>query len=62
MNMIPLKPAGRLSTFRAPSPQEVSSARAKAECILPQMYRCRRCRADACGLLGEIGTGAGCVK
>lgn len=62
MNVIPLKPAGRLCNVQAPTPQEMRCVRAKVERILPQMHHCRQCRADACGLLGEIGTGIGCVK
>lgn len=62
LNIIPLKPAGRFCTLRTPSLKEVNSIRAKAGAILPQMYHCRQCRADACGLLEEVGTGAGCVK
>ena len=61
-NIIPLKPAGRLCNVQVPTPQEMKCVRAKVERILPQMYHCRQCRADACGLLGEIGTNVGCVK
>lgn len=36
-----------------PGHYEIAAARAAAEKYLPQMKHCRRCRADAAGLLGE---------
>ena len=61
MNVMPLKPAGRLSGWPSPSAETLYSARDELSTILPQFRRCAQCRADACGLIGE-GEAGGCVK
>lgn len=61
MNVMPLKPAGRLSGWPSPSAEALRSARDELSTILPQFRRCAQCRADACGLIGE-GEVGGCVK
>ena len=61
MNVMPLKPAGRLSGWPSPSAEALRSARDELSTILPQFRRCAQCRADACGLIGE-GEPGGCVK
>lgn len=63
MNVMPLKPAGRLKHALPPSPAEIHALRARLGTILPQMYHCAQCRADACGFLSESGEEAyGCIK
>lgn len=54
-NIIPLKPTEgtALSHLPEPSAAEVNTARAAAGAHLAQMTHCRRCRADAVGLLHE---------
>ncbi len=47
MNVMPLKPAGRLKHAMPPSPAEIHALRARLGTILPQMYHCVQCRADA---------------
>lgn len=61
MNVMPLKPAGRLSAWKAPSPAEIYTMRRSLSKIIPQFQRCAQCRADACGLI-EDGEAGGCVK
>ena len=61
MNVMPLKPAGRLSGWPSPSAEALRSARDELSTILPQFRRCAQCRADACGLIGE-GEPGGCMK
>jgi len=58
-NCIPLIPTvntvfGNLSE---PSSELIHRVRSEAGAWLPQMSHCSRCRADACGLLGEKGGG-----
>lgn len=62
MNIMPLRPAGRLSHVAPPSPMEIHGARNRAEAFLPQFRSCTQCRADACGLLQEDGAPQGCIK
>ena len=61
MNVMPLKPAGRLFGWPSPSAEALRSVRDELSTILPQFRRCAQCRADACGLIGE-GEAGGCVK
>lgn len=61
MNILPLKPAGRLSAWKAPPPNEIHAIRRILSGIIPQFQRCTQCRADACGLIEDGGAG-GCVK
>lgn len=51
MQMFP-NPGAPFGNIREPSHEEISSIRAHAEKIIPQMKHCARCRADAVGLLG----------
>ncbi|TAL18789.1 radical SAM protein [bacterium] len=55
LNVMPMAPvAGTpFENVLEPTPEMMEAARAKAEKFLPQMRHCRRCRADAAGLLGE---------
>ncbi len=55
MNIMPLIPvAGTpFETAGTPDPASVARVRAEAGEWLPQLSHCRRCRADAAGLLGE---------
>lgn len=55
MNLIPLipLPATPLANTPPPSAALMESLRRQAGRHLPQMRHCRRCRADAVGLLGE---------
>jgi len=56
MPMIPV--AGTpFAGIREPDPRRIGELRALAGRHLPQMNHCSRCRADACGLLGEGGNG-----
>ncbi|MBQ5821089.1 MAG: radical SAM protein [Clostridia bacterium] len=57
MNCMPLMPvAGTpLESCGSPSPESMAAIRTTAEAYLPQMRHCTRCRADACGLLGQPG-------
>lgn len=61
MNVMPLKPAGRLSAWKAPTPAEIYTMRRSLSKIIPQFQHCAQCRADACGLIGD-GEAGGCVK
>jgi nitrogen fixation protein NifB len=55
MNIIPLIPVKgtALESAGAPTPELLAECRKKAEPYLPQLAHCRRCRADAAGILGE---------
>lgn len=55
MNMIPLLPVKGtpLSLVGEPPADMVKNLRAEAASFLPQLAHCKRCRADAAGLLGE---------
>jgi nitrogen fixation protein NifB len=55
MNIIPLIPVKgtALESAGAPSPELLAECRRKAEPYLPQLVHCKRCRADAAGILGE---------
>ncbi|MBU1567659.1 MAG: hypothetical protein KJ630_18795 [Proteobacteria bacterium] len=53
---IPGTPFGKVSS---PSLELMASLRRAAECHLPQMYHCMRCRADAVGLLTHNSTRRG---
>jgi nitrogen fixation protein NifB len=56
MAMVPV--AGTpFESLGAPPPEMVEQARALAGAELPQMAHCARCRADACGLVGETAEG-----
>ncbi|WP_025323100.1 nitrogenase cofactor biosynthesis protein NifB [Deferrisoma camini] len=46
-----------LADVPEPGPELLRELRAEAERFLPQMRHCRRCRADAVGLLGEDRSG-----
>jgi len=54
INLIPLIPQHEFIDHRAPSCQELNSARAKAEKHLPVFRHCQHCRADACGIPGGL--------
>lgn len=63
MNVMPLKPAGRLASWPAPSEKHLCGLRCQLETILPQFLRCSQCRADACGVPGrDEERGYGCHK
>lgn len=53
MNLIPLIPVAgtRFEGIKAPAPSRVKLLRETAGRFVPQMYHCRRCRADAAGCL-----------
>lgn len=53
INIIPLIPQYRFSEKREPSCEELHQARETAERYLPVFRHCQRCRADACGILGQ---------
>lgn len=55
MNVIPVipVPGSVFAPLRRPTPEEIHRAREVAGRYLPQMAHCARCRADACGKLGE---------
>lgn len=55
MNVIPLLPApgSAFAGRAAPTPEQIHGWRDLAGRHLPQMAHCARCRADACGLVGE---------
>lgn len=55
MNCVPLLPTPDtfFESIAEPSPSEIKLARREAGRYLPQMEHCRRCRADAVGLLAE---------
>ncbi len=54
-NLIPYHPTpgANLAHLTEPSPGTVARLRRRLNAHLPQMSHCRRCRADATGLLGE---------
>jgi nitrogen fixation protein NifB len=52
-NIIPLIPNGEFCDYRAPSAEELESARKIAESHLAVYRTCRQCRADACGVPGS---------
>jgi nitrogen fixation protein NifB len=52
MNIIPLIPANDLAGCPAPTEAETEAAVRTAEKHLPVKRNCRRCRADACGIIG----------
>ena len=56
-NCIPMIPVARtpFSGISSPTSEEMQNVRALAGAFIPQMTHCNRCRADACGLLGEGG-------
>jgi nitrogen fixation protein NifB len=58
-NCIPLIPTANTAFghLAEPGPDMIHRVRAQAGEFLPQMSHCSRCRADACGLLGEKGGG-----
>lgn len=58
MNCLPLLPApgSDFEGMKPPSPEMIHGVRAKAGEALPQMSHCSRCRADACGIIGEANT------
>ena len=55
LNCIPLIPVADtpFAHLAEPSKEEIAAIRQEASQILPQMYHCTRCRADAVGLLGQ---------
>jgi nitrogen fixation protein NifB len=56
MAMVPV--AGTpFESLGEPGPAVMASARRAAGELLPQMSHCARCRADACGLVGEAAEG-----
>ncbi|MBE3588073.1 MAG: radical SAM protein [Thermoanaerobacteraceae bacterium] len=52
MNVIPLIPQGGFAGLLPPPPERVNLLRQKLSPIINQITHCRRCRADAAGLLG----------
>ncbi|WP_319574580.1 radical SAM protein [uncultured Desulfobacter sp.] len=55
LNCIPFYPnkGSNFGHLKEPSKSLVKDIRKKAEKHIPQMYHCKRCRADAVGILGE---------
>jgi nitrogen fixation protein NifB len=55
LNCVPMYPVANtpLADVPEPPPQRVAEACRQAGQHLPLMHHCTRCRADACGLLGE---------
>lgn len=55
LNCIPLCPSKGtpFESIEEPQDELVAEIRRQAGVYIPQMYHCRRCRADAAGLLGE---------
>ncbi len=55
LNLIPLCPTADtdFAEVPEPTPDMIETLRAKAEAYLPQMRHCKRCRADAVGLLSH---------
>ncbi|RKO66120.1 radical SAM protein [Desulfofundulus salinus] len=51
MNIIPLIPQGKFAGLLPPPPERVNLLRQKLSPIIEQMTHCRRCRADAVGML-----------
>lgn len=58
LNVIPLIPQGELADVPAPSCGLLEQVRREAERHLPVLRGCRRCRADACGALGQADLGS----
>jgi nitrogen fixation protein NifB len=54
-NIMPLIPVegSAFEFMKTMSQNELSQIRVKCETMLPQMYHCRQCRADAVGILGH---------
>ena len=52
MNIMPLKPLGDMSGYRAPTCFELEEARYHAEKHVEQFRACKQCRADAIGIPG----------
>jgi len=52
MQLIPVK-GSAFEHMEMLSAKAINAIRKKCEAILPQMYHCKQCRADAVGLLGE---------
>jgi nitrogen fixation protein NifB len=53
MNLMPLLPAGELRDRRAPTCEELQTARRVCEAIVPQFRRCEHCRADIVYMPGD---------
>jgi len=53
MNIMPLKPLGDMSGYRAPTCLELEEARYYAEKHVEQFRACKQCRADAVGIPGS---------
>ncbi|MEW5761258.1 MAG: radical SAM protein [Candidatus Thermoplasmatota archaeon] len=53
MNIMPLIPLAKFRSFKPPTQLQVDTIRARCEKYIPQFRKCRRCRADACGIPGE---------
>jgi nitrogen fixation protein NifB len=51
MNIIPLIPQGKFAGLLPPPPERVNLLRQKLSPIIEQVTHCRRCRADAVGML-----------
>jgi nitrogen fixation protein NifB len=60
MNLMPLLPleGTPLAGSPSPSPALIHRLRRQAAAFLPQMHHCRRCRADAMGLLLQVSPGS----
>jgi nitrogen fixation protein NifB len=56
MAMVPV-PGTPFEALGEPGPETMAEARLTAGKELPQMSHCARCRADACGLVGEAAEG-----
>jgi len=56
MAMVPV-PGTPFESLGEPGPEVMASARLTAGKELPQMSHCARCRADACGFVGEAAEG-----
>jgi nitrogen fixation protein NifB len=54
MNVMPLIPSGQFCSRKAPSCRELRRARKGCERYMPQFRLCKQCRADACGIPGEL--------
>jgi len=57
MNIMPLKPIGDMSGYRAPACPEIEDARYRAERHIDVFRLCKQCRADAVGIPGMDGHG-----
>jgi nitrogen fixation protein NifB len=58
LNCVPMYPVANTPLAEVPEPslQMVAETRSLAGQYLPLMHHCTRCRADACGLLGETAS------